>query len=78
MIENPELRRSLGAAARRRIEDKFTWAAVARRYVEEYGQHATNGRSPALDLSHGTISPARVGSVVGFLAAAQAALPGIS
>jgi len=77
LIEHPELRRSLGAAARRRIEDKFTWGAVARRYVEEYGQHA-NGRSPALDFSPGAVSPERVGSVLGVLAAVQAVLPGIS
>jgi glycosyltransferase involved in cell wall biosynthesis len=78
LIENPELRRSLGAAARRRIEDKFTWDAVARRYVEEYGQHATAGASPGLDVSHGVISPARAGSVLGLLAALPAVLPGIS
>ena len=78
LIENPELRRSLGAAARQRIEDNFTWAAVARRYVEEYGRHTVDAMPPALNLSHGTFSPARVGSAVGLLAAAQAVFPGIS
>ncbi|MGH7497936.1 MAG: glycosyltransferase family 4 protein [Gemmatimonadales bacterium] len=40
LIDEPELRRSLGAAARRRIEENFTWSAVAGRYLEEYARHA--------------------------------------
>ena len=40
LVNDPQLRQSLGAAARRRIEDNFTWGAVARRYVEEYQRHA--------------------------------------
>lgn len=56
LVEDPELRQSLGAAARKRIEDNFTWRAVARRYVEEYQRHARSGpraghRGPML---HGT------------------------
>jgi glycosyltransferase involved in cell wall biosynthesis len=78
LLDNPELRRSLGAAARRRIEDNFTWSAVARRYVDEYRRHATNGGPPALSVDHGTISPARVASTLGVFAAAQTALPWIS
>jgi glycosyltransferase involved in cell wall biosynthesis len=78
LIDNPELRHSLGAAARRRIEERFTWAAVARRYVEEYGRHLPNGVSPALNLAHGAISPASAGSALGLLFAANTALPWIS
>jgi len=78
LIDNPELRRSLGAAARRRIEERFTWAAVARRYVEEYGQHLPNGAPPALNLAHGAISPAGAVSALGLLFSANTALPWIS
>jgi L-malate glycosyltransferase len=78
LIDNPELRRSLGAAARRRIEERFTWAAVARRYVEEYGQHLPNGVSPTLNLAHGAITPASAGSALGLLAAAYTALSWVS
>ena len=78
LLDNPELRRSLGAAARRRVEDNFTWSAVARRYVEEYSRHTTNGTPPALDVDDGTFSSARGGSAFGLLAAAQTALPWIS
>jgi glycosyltransferase involved in cell wall biosynthesis len=48
LVEDDELRQSLGAAARKRIEDNFTWRAVARRYVEEYQRHAR----PAARLGH--------------------------
>ncbi|MGN6391544.1 MAG: glycosyltransferase family 4 protein [Gemmatimonadales bacterium] len=44
LVEDPVLRHSLGAAARRRIEENFTWRAVAERYVEEYENHASAGR----------------------------------
>jgi len=40
LVNDADLRQSLGAAARKRIEDNFTWRAVARRYVEEYQRHA--------------------------------------
>jgi glycosyltransferase involved in cell wall biosynthesis len=43
LVEDPDLRQRLGAAARKRIEDNFTWRAVARRYVEEYHRHAAPG-----------------------------------
>jgi glycosyltransferase involved in cell wall biosynthesis len=78
LLDNPELRRSLGAAARRRIEDNFTWSAVARRYVEEYGRHSVNGAVPALNLTHGAIPAVSAGSALGLLAAAQTALPWLS
>jgi glycosyltransferase involved in cell wall biosynthesis len=78
LIENPELRRSLGAAARRRIEEKFTWTAVARRYVEEYSRHLPGSPQRILNVSRGAMSPARAGSALGFLAAAQTALSWIS
>lgn len=39
LVDDPILRQSLGAAARRRIEANFTWRAVAERYVEEYQHH---------------------------------------
>jgi len=45
LIDDPDLRRRLGAAARRRIEENFTWTAVTNRYVEEYARHVPpNGR----------------------------------
>jgi len=43
LVEDPDLRQRLGAAARKRIEDNFAWRAVARRYVEEYHRHAAPG-----------------------------------
>jgi glycosyltransferase involved in cell wall biosynthesis len=56
LVENDDLRQSLGAAARKRIEDNFTWRAVARRYVEEYQRHARPGTKPGHRpvLVHGT------------------------
>lgn len=39
LIDDPDLRRRLGAAARRRIEENFTWRAVTNRYLEEYARH---------------------------------------
>jgi glycosyltransferase involved in cell wall biosynthesis len=55
LVEDDTLRRRLGAAARKRIEDNFTWRAVARRYVEEYQRHARPGHRPVLVRgTHGT------------------------
>jgi len=55
LVEDDTLRRRLGAAARKRIEDNFTWRAVARRYVEEYQRHARPGhRSVLVRGTHGT------------------------
>ena len=59
LVENPALRQSLGAAARRRIEENFTWAAVARRYVEEYQQHVPGGLH--LQVARGTLHPSTAG-----------------
>lgn len=36
IIQNPELRVSLGNAGRRKAEDKFTWEKVAKSYVSAY------------------------------------------
>ena len=56
LVEDADLRQRLGAAARRRIEDNFTWRAVARRYVEEYHRHARPGNAHGVRpaLVHGT------------------------
>jgi glycosyltransferase involved in cell wall biosynthesis len=52
LVEDHDLRQRLGVAARRRIEENFTWRAVAARYVEEYERHvvsaAGSDRGPAL------------------------------
>jgi glycosyltransferase involved in cell wall biosynthesis len=55
LVNDPELRRSLGAAARRRVEENFTWSAVARRYVEEYTRHARSADPLPLDVVHDPI-----------------------
>ena len=39
LIEDPERCRALGRAARSRVEENFSWAAVARRYSALYEQH---------------------------------------
>lgn len=44
LVEDADLRHRLGVAARRRIEENFTWRAVAERYVEEYERHVASGR----------------------------------
>jgi glycosyltransferase involved in cell wall biosynthesis len=36
LLDSPELRTRLGAAARERVLDKFTWAAMARGTVDQY------------------------------------------
>jgi glycosyltransferase involved in cell wall biosynthesis len=62
LVNDPELRRSLGAAARRRVEENFTWSAVARRYVEEYARHAPSADPLRLDLVHDPIVAASTGA----------------
>ena len=42
LINNADLCRELGRAARRRLENNFTWTAVARRYADLYERY-TNG-----------------------------------
>jgi glycosyltransferase involved in cell wall biosynthesis len=61
LVNDPELRRSLGAAARRRVEENFTWSAVARRYVEEYARHAPSVDALPLDVVHDPIVAATAG-----------------
>ncbi|WP_147819403.1 glycosyltransferase family 4 protein [Salidesulfovibrio onnuriiensis] len=34
LVENSDLRRSMGAAARRRVEENYSWSAVIRQYVQ--------------------------------------------
>jgi glycosyltransferase involved in cell wall biosynthesis len=50
LIQEPDLRRSLGAAARRRIEENFTWSAVAGRYLEEYARHISRPHNWTVSL----------------------------
>ena len=69
LIENPELRRTLGTAARRRIEENFTWSAVARRYVDEYSRHGTAGDPFNLEISRSAIAQSAAASALGILAA---------
>ena len=72
LIDDHELRRSLGTAARRRIEENFTWQAVAARYLEEYAQQgisSDNGRRPRLSPDATSLLTTESGAV-GFFAAA--------
>jgi glycosyltransferase involved in cell wall biosynthesis len=56
LVDDPALRQRLGAAARRRIEENFTWSAVANRYVQEYATHASPDGDPwELDVDHARI-----------------------
>lgn len=46
LTENPQRCQALGQAARRRLEEHFSWPVVARRYVEIYQQAAgSSGRA---------------------------------
>jgi glycosyltransferase involved in cell wall biosynthesis len=76
LVDDADLRQTLGAAARKRIEDNFTWRAVARRYVEEYQRHARPATEPDLrpELVHGSSNGNRH-SVEGELAAVPDELP---
>ena len=38
LMGDPELQRTLGAAGRRRLEERFSWTTVAERYVDIYGE----------------------------------------
>jgi glycosyltransferase involved in cell wall biosynthesis len=62
LIKDPALRESLGAAARRRIEENFTWSAVARRYVEEYSRHARSDDPLKLKVALDPIAAQPAGS----------------
>ncbi len=41
--------RDLGQKARRRLEENFSWEAVARRYIAVYEQHAQDLRTAGAD-----------------------------
>jgi glycosyltransferase involved in cell wall biosynthesis len=43
LICDPNLRASLGAAARRRLVENFAWPVIARQHVALYGRHARVG-----------------------------------
>jgi glycosyltransferase involved in cell wall biosynthesis len=45
LIANPELRNSLGKAARARIENQFSWSSVANQYISVY-QNVTSKERP--------------------------------
>jgi glycosyltransferase involved in cell wall biosynthesis len=79
LVDDPELRQNLGLAARRRIEDNFTWRAVARRYVEEYQRHTASGRPAPVHGTNGA-RPVPAEELVGVrdeltLPVARAAMP---
>ena len=42
LTTQPAYRADLGARARQRLEDHFTWSAVAQEYVDRYEQHVVN------------------------------------
>lgn len=42
LLESPEALRRMGKAARRRVEDHFTWAGVARKTLDLYRELTTN------------------------------------
>ena len=47
LTTDANLRRKLGQAARKRSEDNFSWAAVAKSYVELYERYSTRARHKA-------------------------------
>lgn len=47
IARDPELRRRMGQAGRRRVEEHFSWAAIARRTLELYRSVAATARRPA-------------------------------
>jgi len=76
LIEDPALRASLGAAARRRIEENFTWSAVAGRYVDEYARHGAPGGAQHSRLLLDPSAPTAAGSSIVRLAAVAASTAG--
>lgn len=52
LIESRELRESLGAAARRTVEERLTDVHIARRTVDLYGRQLS-GAAPASPVTHG-------------------------
>jgi glycosyltransferase involved in cell wall biosynthesis len=47
LATDTNLRRKLGQAARKRSEDNFSWAAVAKSYVELYQRYSARARHGA-------------------------------
>jgi glycogen synthase len=47
IARDPELRRRMGQAGRRRVEEHFSWAAIARQTLELYRNVTATGRRPA-------------------------------
>jgi glycosyltransferase involved in cell wall biosynthesis len=64
LIQEPDLRRALGAAARRRIEENFTWSAVAGRYLDEYARHIRRPHDWTVSLPAGGGAPLTRDSVL--------------
>jgi glycosyltransferase involved in cell wall biosynthesis len=52
LIRDPQLRRDLGAAARRTIEDGFDWRRIHEKYEELF--RAVLSRYPGVDLGLGS------------------------
>lgn len=73
LVRDGELRRSLGAAARRRVEENFTWSAVAKRYVDEYALHLPQRDRPALRIEASAVVKAT--TAVTATTATSGALP---
>jgi glycosyltransferase involved in cell wall biosynthesis len=38
LINNPDLCRKLGQAARSRVEENFSWSAITKRYIDIYSK----------------------------------------
>jgi glycosyltransferase involved in cell wall biosynthesis len=47
LVEDEELRRRMGADARRIVEARFSWPQIARRFVDVYGHAMERRRAPA-------------------------------
>ncbi|MBL7150216.1 MAG: glycosyltransferase family 4 protein [Candidatus Pacebacteria bacterium] len=45
LLENDELRKKLGEAARKTVEEKFTWKKTAQKYIRIYKKAYTNGNN---------------------------------
>lgn len=43
LLENEDLRKKLGEAARKTVEEKFTWKKIAKKYISIYQKAYTNG-----------------------------------
>jgi glycosyltransferase involved in cell wall biosynthesis len=73
LIDDPDLRRRLGAAARRRIEENFTWTAVTNRYLEEYARHVPPSSRLSLQTPRvaASAAPAALGAAAAGLVLQQ-------